>query len=79
MKQEEMRYCSHSCIRSIRDNSSVRDGKKRCSYLFQVNDPVGLTNWKDYATNLKDADITKELTADAYELIDGDRWLVLLT
>jgi len=33
--------------------------------LFQVNGPVGLKN-------LKDADITKELTSDAYELKDGD-------
>ena len=40
--------------------------------LFQVNGPVGLKNWKDYCYDLKDADITKELTSDAYELKDGD-------
>ena len=40
--------------------------------LFQVNGPVGLASWKDYCYDLKDADITKELTSDAYELKDGD-------
>ena len=40
--------------------------------LVQVNGPVGLKNWKDYCYDLKDADITKELTSDAYELKDGD-------
>ena len=40
--------------------------------LFQVNGPVGLKSWKDYCYDLKDADITKELTSDAYELKDGD-------
>ena len=40
--------------------------------LLQVNGPVGLKNWKDYCYDLKDADITKELTSDAYELKDGD-------
>ena len=33
---------------------------------------VGLASWKDYCYDLKDADITKELTSDAYELKDGD-------
>ena len=40
--------------------------------LFQVNGPVGLKNWKDYCYDLKDAEITKGLTSDAYELKDGD-------
>ena len=41
--------------------------------LFQVNGPVGLENWKDYCYDLKDADITKNLTSDAYALKDGDK------
>ena len=40
--------------------------------LFQVNGPVGLKNWKDYCYDLKDAEITKGLTSDTYELKDGD-------
>ena len=40
--------------------------------LFQVNGPVGLKNWKDYCYDLTDAEITKGLTSDAYELKDGD-------
>ena len=47
-------------------------GKSGAPTLFQVNGPVGLANWKDYCYDLKDADITKELTSDAYELKDGD-------
>ena len=35
-------------------------------------DRLALKNWKDYCYDLKDADITKELTSDAYELKDGD-------
>ena len=40
--------------------------------LFQVNGPVGLKSWKDYCYDLKDAEITKGLTSDTYELKDGD-------
>lgn len=40
--------------------------------LFQVNGPVGLKNWKDYCYDLKDAEITSQLTSDAYSLKDGD-------
>ena len=40
--------------------------------LFQVNGPVGLKNWKDYCYDLTDAEITKGLTSDTYELKDGD-------
>ena len=47
-------------------------GKSEAPTLFQVNGPVGLASWKDYCYDLKDADITKELTSDAYELKDGD-------
>ena len=33
---------------------------------------VGLKSWKDYCYDLKDAEITKGLTSDTYELKDGD-------
>ena len=35
-------------------------------------DRLALKTGKITATDLKDADITKELTSDAYELKDGD-------
>ena len=38
----------------------------------RVNGPVGLKNWKDYCYDLTDAEITKGLTSDTYELKDGD-------
>ena len=40
--------------------------------LFQVNGPVGLSNWKDYCYDLSSAPITSELTSDAFALKDGD-------
>lgn len=39
--------------------------------LFQVNGPVGLANWKDYCLDLKNSDIAKQITNDAYLLKDG--------
>lgn len=48
-------------------------GKSDAPTLFQVNGPVGLENWKDYCYDLTDADITKNLTSDAYALKDGDK------
>lgn len=41
--------------------------------LFQVNGPVGYANWKDYCLDLTDADITKELTSDAFTVKDGGK------
>ena len=41
--------------------------------LFQVNGPVGLANWKDYCYDLKDAEITKHLTSDAFALKEDDK------
>ena len=46
--------------------------KDEAPTLFQVNGPVGLKNWKDYCYDLTDAEITKGLTSDTYELKDGD-------
>ena len=40
--------------------------------MFQVNDPVGLANWKDYCYDLTGSDIVSNLTSDAFELKDGD-------
>nr|WP_192846999.1 ABC transporter substrate-binding protein [Anaerostipes sp. 992a] len=48
-------------------------GKSDAPTLFQVNGPVGLENWKDYCYDLSDAEITKNLTSDAYALKDGDK------
>lgn len=41
--------------------------------LFQVNGPVGLANWKDYCYDLKDSEIYKHLTSDAFALKDGEK------
>jgi len=48
-------------------------GKSEAPTLFQVNGPVGLENWKDFCYDLKDAEITKNLTSDAFALKDGDK------
>ena len=47
-------------------------GKSEAPTLFQVNGPVGLASWKDYCYDLKDSDIAKQLTSDAYTVKDGD-------
>jgi raffinose/stachyose/melibiose transport system substrate-binding protein len=47
-------------------------GKSGAPTLFQVNGPVGLANWKDYAYNLYDTPVYNELTSDQYALFVGD-------
>lgn len=47
--------------------------KDKFPTLFQVNGPVGLQAWKDYCYDLKDADITKQLSSDDFKLMDGDK------
>lgn len=47
-------------------------GKSAAPTLFQVNGPVGLKNWQDYCYDLKNTDIVKELTSDAYTLKGAD-------
>ena len=47
-------------------------GKDEAPTLFQVNGPVGLASWKDYCYDLKDADITKQVSSDDFLLKDGD-------
>ncbi|QOQ38579.1 ABC transporter substrate-binding protein [Trueperella pecoris] len=40
--------------------------------LFQINGPVGLSVWKDYAADISDAEFTKNLTEDNLALKGGD-------
>ncbi|MEW6943546.1 ABC transporter substrate-binding protein [Trueperella pyogenes] len=40
--------------------------------LFQINGPVGLSVWKDYAADITDADFTKNLTEDNLALKGED-------
>ena len=46
--------------------------KSEALTLFHVNGPVGLKNWKDYAMDLSDTDVYKNLNGDEYALKDGD-------
>lgn len=46
-------------------------GKSSAPTLFQVNGYVGLNSWKDYAYNLYDTDVYKQLISDQYALFDG--------
>lgn len=46
-------------------------GKIGAPTLFQVNGPVGLKNWEDYAYNLYDTPVFNQLTSDAYALFVG--------
>lgn len=40
--------------------------------LFQVNGPVGYSNWKDYCLDLKDSEAYKQLTSDDFAIKEGD-------
>ncbi len=48
-------------------------GKSGAPTLFQVNGPVGLKNWEDYAYNLYGTPVFDQLTSDAYALYIGDK------
>lgn len=48
-------------------------GKSGAPTLFQVNGPVGLKNWVDYAYNLYDTPVFDQLTSDNYALYKGDK------
>lgn len=48
-------------------------GKSGAPTLFQVNGPVGLKNWEDYAYNLYDTPVFDQLTSDNYALYIGDK------
>lgn len=43
-------------------------GKSSAPTLFQVNGPVGLKNWEDYAYNLADSAVYGELTSEDFAL-----------
>ena len=47
-------------------------GKSSAPTLFQVNGPVGLKNWAEYAYDLKGTPVYDELTSDAYTLKDPE-------
>ncbi|MCF0245435.1 MAG: ABC transporter substrate-binding protein [Ileibacterium sp.] len=53
-------------------------GKSGAPTLFQVNGPVGMKNWIDYAYNLYDTPVYKELTSDSYALYNGDKDVVAI-
>ena len=46
--------------------------KSEAPTLFHVNGPVGLKNWKDYALDLSDTEVYKNLNGDEYALKEGD-------
>lgn len=48
-------------------------GKSGAPTLFQVNGPVGLKNWEDYAYNLYDTPVFDQLISDSYALYIGDK------
>ncbi|WP_348664876.1 ABC transporter substrate-binding protein [Dubosiella newyorkensis] len=48
-------------------------GKSGAPTLFQVNGPVGLKNWEEYAYNLYDTPVFKQLTSDDYALYIGPK------
>ncbi len=47
-------------------------GKSEAPTLFQVNGPVGMANWVDYAYDLSGTDVYAELLSDDFALKDGD-------
>ena len=47
-------------------------GKSSAPTLFQVNGPIGLANWKDYAYDLSDSEFYGELTNESFALENGD-------
>ncbi len=51
----------------------VEIDKENPPTMFQVNGPVGLSAWKDYALDLSNSDIYKELISDDFALKEGDK------
>ena len=47
--------------------------KEEAPTLFQINGPVGLEAWKDYAMDLSGTAIYEELVSDDFALKDGDK------
>ena len=50
--------------------------KKEAPTLFVIGNQNAVKEWKDYAVNLKDSAIAKELNTDAYNMYDADGNLV---
>ncbi|MEG1404316.1 MAG: ABC transporter substrate-binding protein [Oscillospiraceae bacterium] len=46
--------------------------KTKAPTLFQVNGPVGLSNWKDYCYDLANSNLYKELKSDDFALKEGN-------
>ncbi len=49
--------------------------KTNAPTLFQVNGPVGLSNWKDYCYDLSDSKLYSELTSEEFALSEDDKVL----
>ncbi len=49
--------------------------KQNAPTLFQVNGPVGLSNWKDYCLDLSDSAVYKELTSEEFALKEDGKVL----
>lgn len=47
--------------------------KKNAPTLFQVNGPVGLSNWKDYCLDLSDTKLYSELTSEEFALKEDSK------
>lgn len=51
----------------------VEIDKENPPTMFQVNGPVGLSAWKDYALDISNSEIYKELISDDFALKEGDK------
>ncbi len=49
--------------------------KSNAPTLFQVNGPVGLSNWRDYCYDLSDSQVYSELTSQEFALKDNNQVL----
>ena len=49
--------------------------KKNAPTLFQVNGPIGLSNWQDYCLDLSESDIYRQLTSDEFSLKENGKVL----
>ena len=49
--------------------------KKNAPTLFQVNGPVGLSNWSDYCLDLSDSKVYSELTSEEFALSEDGKVL----
>ena len=54
------------------DTLSNEMAKTDAPTLFQVNGPVGLSNWDDFCYDLKGTEVYNNLTSQDFALVDGD-------